>query len=358
MNERRSGINPLIGIIVLLVLAIVSLFLGNRYVNNAREAFLAEEADLPESAISTYLEQVRNKDFDGIYEDSLIVAPHINSKEDYIAKLEEIYGDADISKIEFAPTEDSDTTKKYALVYQGKYLATLELLRSADGRWLSSTLFTGDNNYVVEVPTGLEITVNGIAIGNEYKTYEDIVATNFTGLQDTSAAPRVDRYELNNLLGKPTIEVVGQSGYGTLTDVITNTILVGRTSDDASIRDAMITNSKICAQFPAREAGLNSVAGVVITNSDFYNRVRTLQNDWFTAHGTSYFSNENAFNIIQQSDNTAVGYFTFDYYATNGEVERTWNAGYQVSLMNVNGSWKIADMGIDSRLNPNKVQNY
>ena len=152
--------------------------------------------------------------------------------------------------------------------------------------------------------------------------------------------------------------MVGESGYGTLKDVITSHILVGKTNEDSALKNTFISNSKTCAQFPAQEAGLGAVSGVVITDSEFYERVRTLQNNWFTAHGTSNFSNENAFQIIQQSEDTAVGYVTFDYYASNGEVSRTWNAGYQVSMMNVNGTWKIAGMGIDSRLNPNKTQNY
>lgn len=358
MKQRRSGIHPLVGIVILLLLAIGSLLVGRNYVNNARQEFLEAEKDLPESAISIYLEQIKQKNFDGIYEDSLVVAPHINSKEDYVAKLEEIYGDIDFDKIEFAPTDDSEGAQKYVLAYEGKYLATLELIKTSDGRWLSSTLFSGDNNYVVEVPTGLSITVNGIEIDDSYKTQENIVATNFKGLKDTSSAPHVDQYALNNLLGEPKIEVVGQSGYGTVKDVITNTILVGKVVNDETIKNTMISHSKTCAQWPAQEAGLGAVGNVVITNSDFYDRVRTLQNNWFTAHGTSYFSNEDAFQIIAQSDDSVVGYVVFDYYASNGEVDRTWNAGYQVSMLNVNGTWKIAGMGIDSRLNPNKTEHY
>ena len=50
-----------------------------------------------------------------------------------------------------------------------------------------------------------------------------------------------------------------------------------------------------------------------------------------------------------------VGYVTFDYYAAGGSYSRTWNCGYQMTFMNVNGTWKIAGMAIDNELNPNKV---
>jgi hypothetical protein len=36
-------------------------------------------------------------------------------------------------------------------------------------------------------------------------------------------------------------------------------------------------------------------------------------------------------------------------------VERTWNGGYQMTFLNVGGTWKIAGMAINNELNPNKV---
>jgi hypothetical protein len=165
----------------------------------------------------------------------------------------------------------------------------------------------------------------------------------------------VDVYELKNLLGEPTIEVNGESGYGTLKDVLTCHILVGKTATDASLAQTMIDDAEICAKWPAQEASLGQVGAISIINSDWYSRVSGVQNQWFTAHGTSSFSNQNAFNIIQQSDDSMVGFVTFDYYASNGEVSRTWNGGYQMTFLNVGGVWKIAGMAIDNEMNPNKV---
>ena len=92
---------------------------------------------VPESAISNYFNHIRAGDFDGIYEDSMVVSPHINSKADYIAKLEEIYKDVNTSDIEYAGLDNTDGSKDYKLYYNKKYLATLKLIRSADGRWLA-----------------------------------------------------------------------------------------------------------------------------------------------------------------------------------------------------------------------------
>ena len=132
MAKTKRGVSPILGIVVLLLLAALGVGGSYIYTNKARQAFLEEEKSLPESAISTYLQHIRNKDFDGIYEDSLVIAPHINSKEDYINKLQEIYQDVDIDRIVFAPVESDDKNLKYVLAYDNKYLSTLELMKSKE----------------------------------------------------------------------------------------------------------------------------------------------------------------------------------------------------------------------------------
>ena len=343
-----------LGLAVMVLLAGGLGFCGKNYVDNAKKEFAAAEAALPESAISAYFGHIRDNDLDGIYEDSMIVAPHINSKEDYIAKLQEIYQGVDTSQIEYTGLDNVDGSKDYKLYYDKKFLATLKLIKAADGTWKASTIFAGDKNYVIEVPSGLTITANGVEIGDEYLVSSDTVASNFTGLKDTSEAPKVDVYQLENLLGEPKIEVKGESGYGTLKDVLTGHIFIGKTVNDPELEQTMIDDAIICPKWPAQEASLGQVAAISITSSDWYSRVSGVQNQWFTAHGTSSFSNEKAFNIIQQSDDSMVGYVTFDYYASNGEVNRTWYGGYQMTFLNVGGTWKIAGMAIDNELNPNK----
>ncbi|MBR2825818.1 MAG: hypothetical protein IKE51_06105 [Solobacterium sp.] len=359
MTKQKRGISPIIGLVLVLLLGAFGIVAGNMVTSRARATFLEEEKDYPESAITLYLEHIRNKDFDGIYEDSLVIAPHINSKEDYINKLQEIYKDVDIDQIVFAPIESDSKNLKYALAYDKKYLSTLELMKSKDNRWLASTIFSGDNEYTVEVPTGLKLKVNGIEIGKEYMMDKKVVASNFLGMDYPQDAPHVDRYLLSNLLGAPQIEVMDSSKkYGTLVDVVNGIIYVGEAINDKELENVFIEDAKICAMLPAQEVGLGSVAAISVLQSDWYDRISTMQNTWFTGHGVSNFSNEKAFNIIKQSDNSMVGFVTFDYYASNGEVDRTWNCGYQISFIQEYGVWKIAGMGIDSTLNPKKKTDY
>lgn len=334
-------------LVILLVTAGICVGGGYYYLSNAKKEFAEAEKLLPESAISEYLKKVENNDFDGLYEDSLIVSPHLNSKEDYIAEMESIYGDLKASDISFV---QSDVENEYILASDGKYLATVKLLQDNNGKWIASTEFSGNNSYTIEVPAGMSLTVNGLDVDDTYLVASNVNASNFSDENIESYSVKVDRYELNNLLGEPEISV--GEGYTTIIDVLTNTILVGKENTDSSLTETFKNYAITCASFPAKETTVGSVQAISLRGSDWYSRISGMQNTWFTSHSVSNFSNVNATNIIQQSDDTAIGYVTFDYYASNGTVDRTWHGGYQMTLVKESGTWKIAAFGIDVDLNP------
>ncbi len=355
MAKVKTGV----AVAVIAAVGVLSAAGSFMYVNNGKKAFREAEAGMPESAISEYLADLREGNYQEIYETSLLVSPHLNSQEDYIAALKDIYADVSLDMLGFVEEEkDEDGDARYAMVYDHVKVAELKLAEGKDGSYYAATIFAGDNDYTIEVPNGAKLMVNGIEVDRSYCTDDDARASNFHGLNDWTNAPKVDVYRITNLLGEPEITIKGATGYGTLTDVSTGVIYVGRETNTADIAQTMTAYAKTLAQFPAQEATLGQVGAISVTASDWYSRIRTMQNNWFSVHNTSNFSNMKAFNIIQQDENTAVGYVTFDYYAANSDVSRTWHVGYQMSLLKVNGSWKIAGMAIDSELNPLKEKNY
>ena len=127
--------------------------------------------------------------------------------------------------------------------------------------------------------------------------------------------------ECPNLLDQPEVSVEGDDSYTVLKYVSSNTLFVGKTSEDQNLIQAMIQDTETTAAYPAQDATLAEVASVSITESDWYSRISALENYWLTDHSESNFSNQSVTNLIQQSENTALAYVTMDYYATNGEVE-------------------------------------
>lgn len=350
MGKIRTGT----AFIILSGLAVAISVFGVFKIQNAKREFAAAEENMPESAISTYMTKLKNKDYKGIFADAQSIEPSMNSEEAYTKHLEEVFKDVDLDRLEYAGKDNEDGSKSYQVFANGQLITSLKLVQADQGKWLAGTIFVGDNDYTVEVPQGLPITVNGIEADHAYIKETGIPAGNFAGLDDQKAAPKVDVYVFHNLLSEPQIAVKGQEGYGTLHDVLDNTIYVGKTSSDADLAQTMIDDALICAKFPAKEASVGEVGAISIRGSDWWRRISGMQNNWFSSHTISSFSNEQALHIIQQSDDTMIGYVTFDYYAksTDGTQERTWHGGYQMTFLKENGQWKIAGMAIDNELNP------
>ncbi|MCR5449567.1 MAG: hypothetical protein K6F23_09235 [Solobacterium sp.] len=310
----------------------------------------AEEAD-PAKLIQEYLEKVVNAEYEDVYNESFSVQMHLNDLDSYEKALFGVYHDTDA--VQYKLYSEDAASKYYHLYKDTERICDLKMQKQGDGSWALATIFNDQKDYILEVPAGMKVNVNGSEMNDQYLIEANVPASNYLGLSNTAGAPKVNRYRINAMIDIPHVTSDGKE-CGLMEDVTNNTIYVGTDATaDKDLANTIIQYAVTCAKFPAQEAGVGAVASVSITDSQWYRRVSGVQNNWFTSHGTSKFSNENVLKIVKQSDTSAIANVVFDYYASNGSVDRTWNCGYQMTLLNVGGVWKIAGMGIDSSLNPN-----
>ena len=94
-----------------------------------------------------------------------------------------------------------------------------------------------------------------------------------------------------------------------------------------------------------------------ITSSDFYKRISTLQNEWFTPHSIAKLSFGDV-KVIKQNDDSFIANVIWNYYISNGSLEREYHGAYQMSFLKVNGAYKLAGFAIDNELNPDNEGAY
>lgn len=350
MNLNQQ-VNKKTYIAVLAATAAVCIAVSAVYIHSLSQKYAALDAESPESAITEYFRKVNNKEYEELYQEAEQISPDSNTQETYIQELQNVYDGVDTGAVDYALKSSDDTSYTYSLTYHNTDFGKLVITQNSEGQWIASMIFQGNETWKIEVPAGLTLLVNGNTVSSDQMIASASLPDNFSGLNDTSAVPQVDIYELTNLLAQPEVAIEGDTSYTVLKDVSSNTLFVGKSSEDETIIQAMIQDTQTAAAYPAQDASLSDVAAVSVTTSDWYSRISTLENYWFTDHTESNFSNQSVTNLIQQSDNTALAYVTMDYYASNGEVDRTWHCGYQVSLISENGTWKIAQMTIDQELN-------
>ncbi len=308
------------------------------------------EEEIIADTIRDYVERVLNGEEESVYNESFSVQMHLNTMENYTAALHALYDN--VEDIQYRPISQSQDVRIFSLYSGGKYLADFRQQKQADGSWAGATIFPDQNDYILEVPAGMNVSANGSSLGSQYLLESNVTASSYKGMTNQASAPKVDRYKINGLLGLPAVKS-GEEKLAVIEDVTDNILYIGTdVTADEELKKILIQYALTCARFPTRDGGLGAVANISVTDSQWYSRVSGVQNDWFTAHNVAQFSNEDVLKAVRLNDNAVIANVVFDYYASNGVVSRTWNCGYQMSLVKIGGVWKIGGMGINSTMNP------
>ncbi len=348
MNKKSHKIPAVFAALILGVTAIACLLAAILIPAMTRKSIETQEAALPESAISAYLQSLQNQDIEELYQTSLLVSPHYNTLEDYRSHLQALFEQIDLDQIQIAPVQQKENQWEYDLVSDGKWITTLTLA-PINGQWKAATNFQEGTDYRIEVPEGISFTVNGFAIRAEDCIEQATAASNFSGLNDLSSAPEVDHYLLSNLLSEPELQF-NQSDIGFIQDALSNTLYVGKITTDSELKARFIQAAKALAQYPTRDGSLSAITSMTVTGSDFYNRIKTMDNQWYAAHNSAVFKNMTVHRMIQQSEDTVLGNISFDYTISASSASRTYHCGYQLTLLQVGSSWKIAGIAIDNEM--------
>lgn len=340
---------PFAAILIILCLAIsgVAMYIVPKNIENKQ---LANEANYPQSAISTYLTQVKNQEYDSIYQDSLKLTKHFNSQQDYIDLLQQTYSSIDTSKIQIA--QDEADTSIYHLVYEGKLLSDVKVIQDSDGTYIASTIFSNSESITLEVPVSSKLTINDIDVDSSYKTDSNVVATIADGIDENSYdVYMVDRYTIDNLISVDSISVDGkQMDY--IVDSETKIIYPGTAISDNDIESFIIAAAKTASNYPSQEGSAGAIANYAITSSDFYRAYVTMENTWYTAHNSAIYSNEEVTKLIQLDNNNIYANEIMDYDVSGSLGSKTYHIGFQMVLTNVSGNYRISKFTVDSRLNP------
>ncbi len=348
MAVRKRGIRPLAVLLFALITALVVLLIGRIGLKKAESGFAANENDMPEIQIAEIMQNIENGEYGDIYETTQSLYPSLDSKSAYLERLQEILNTGDPADLHAEPVSIGDEERTYQLVNGDTLLGTLTLIND-NGTWKPAFRITGNKSYTVEVPSGMSLMSNGNPIGSEYLKESGKEASNFFQVSDSSIIPTVDIYQFDGLIGEPDLN--SNEGYAMIQDVLSGNWLLGKEITDEAVTAEMVEAAKLIAMYPAQDTALANVTAVSDTSSAWYQKYVTLQNYWFTAHNTMEITNE-TIKAIAQSDDTAVAHISFDYFADNGEVNRTWHCGYQLTFRRSGDRYLVCGTELSSLLNP------
>ncbi len=344
----RRGMKPAVAVICPLIAAGAVVVYGLAANRKAEEKYRAQEALMPQVQLTEVLESIQGGDYETMFNASQKLSPSLDSKEAYVERLTEIFKDRDLTNITTETVSETDEKREYRLIDGDMLLGTLTLLKEGD-KWIPAFPLKGNQSYRVEVPSGMSLNVYGTPVGSEYLVETGQEASNFFQVTDPSVIPYVDIYEFDGLLGEPALNK--EEGYAMIRDVLSGNWLLGKEIIDEALLNELVEDAKLIAEYPAQDTALANVTAISDTSSRWYQKYVTLQNWWFTSHSKMEITNEKI-KAVAQSDDTIVAHISFDYYADNGEVNRTWNVGYQLTFRKINDRYVVCGTELDSRLNP------
>ncbi|MBQ9329033.1 MAG: hypothetical protein IJ225_10955 [Solobacterium sp.] len=345
---RRRGIRPLVVLIAMALAGGASYAVGMSKVKRAEQEFISYEQEMPQVQIEEVMASLRNHELDGIFETTQKLSPSLDSRDAYMEKLEELLETEDPTSLQAVPESLEETVRTYRLLQRNTPIGTMILLNE-DGEWKPAIPIEGEESYTVEVPQGIELEVYGSPVSSQYRIASGQQASNFFQVSDSSIIPIVDIYQFDGLLGAPALNEA--EGYSMIQDVLSGNWLLGKEVIDEALKQELIHDAELIAMYPAEDTSLASVTAISDTTSSWYRKYVTLQNYWFTAHNTMELSNE-SIQAVMQSEDTIVAHITFDYYADNGEVNRTWHVGYQLTFRKSGDTWLVCGTELNSLLNP------
>lgn len=339
----------LLGTVLLVVLAAS---LGVLALVNSRMS--AYEKTTPEAAVSTYLQQVQQRQFHDLYTAYQNRTGSLSSEDDFARAMEDLaQADPDSLTTVYADNEDGTIS---CTVYSNNQSLALLTLRQQQQQWQVEVQLPEEENlsYLIDAPRQAQVLVNGIALDERYRKEDEVPSAAFERYSGSSiTVPQVSRYEISDLMSPPEVSA---EGYQVVMDALEPRFFIGTQPNEQQrqqLEETMRAIAEAAARFTTADGSLSALTRYFLNGSEFLSRIRTMDNQWFTGHAGVRFEQAEISDLILLSDTSAIGKITFDYTVESDVYEdRTYTCGYQITLVQNNGRWAAVDLVINNDLHP------
>ncbi len=310
------------------------------------------EANTPNSALNTYIDWVKNGDFEAIYSASDFEESILNTKEEYIKYLATMYtGDTDTLVVREKATSH-DNQKDYSLYLNNTRVAAVSLLKNPDWGETAWSYVT-DIHYIptttIYAAEGIRLSINGVDTTLLNLTGTP-VQTQVLGKTDmTDILPTIYSYTITDLLNPPTIEGLTLSG-DPCTVVQDETgayhVLSAANETVQAERQEHAKNVAFTyARFISRDDTRENLLKLVAKNSDLYEKLRVFSNDWFSRHDSVDFRNLSITNYRQYSATDFSCDISFlPVYLRGGQEKEAPVFHNRLSFVLIDEEWKLFAM--------------
>ncbi len=341
--------------IVLLAFFTVLIFLATRVWDYTWDFLESYEANHIKHAEEEFMEKFRLNRIDEILDEKAIKYDEFNSRQDYLTYMLDVFGKDYTGAKSVKGRTLEDGSVLYS-VYLGNVLfAEYTLSPDPDGGWtctpslsdLNDKLFVKTHSVKLYVPEGAEVRSNGTLLDNKFVSSEVYEIHDYDDLDDKSLIPRFTVYDTGNIfISEPTVEVHDKTGRKlTLKKEKDGLRALPEPSKEQldEIRSASEEAALTYAMYITQDTSFEPLKQYLVTDSEFYRRIKNFYHDWYRDHTTTY-DNVVFSDIVMYDDEHIKLHIDFDYHVNIGYRTNDYDVEYTMCMIKLDGKWKIAGM--------------
>ncbi len=309
------------------------------------------EANTPESSVRRYLKQAELGQWDELYESSGFEPTAFTGREEYIAFLQNLYGEPleDFTLVRTAGEGDLS----YLLMSQGREISRLELREAPEGfryRWQVRTRVEPLAPVTVQAPEGVRVLINGREADRSTATAAP--AAGYEGLPAEVAAPQVLSYTIEGLLLPPQVTAEGedQGLRYTVTGPEEETEMVFRVEAEPDPADAdgywkaAEAAAKAYAAFITADVSRTELNRYLLPGTPFYDSMQEFYNGWYIEHTGNEYRNISRGELRAVSADAFRADLSFDYVIFRGAREYVYPSSYRMYFLRTENGWKMTSL--------------
>ncbi len=338
--------------IFLLVFFTVLMFLSTRVWSYAWDFLENYESNHIRHAEEAFMEKFRLNRIDEILDEKAIQYDEYNRREDYMSYMLEVFGRDYTSAKSVKGRTLEDGSVCYS-VYLGSVLfAEYTLSPLSEGGWsctpsdLNDELFVKTHGVKLFVPEGAEVRFNGAAADSGFVSSEVYETHDYDDLDDKGLIPKFTVYDTGNIfISEPTAEVYKNGVKLSLTKEKDGFLALPQPTEEqlAEIKAAAEEAALTYAMYITQDISFEPLKQYLVTESEFYRRIKGFYHDWYRDHTTTY-DNVVFSDIVMYDETHFKLHIDFDYHVNIGYRTNDYDVEYTMCLIKLDGEWKISGM--------------
>jgi hypothetical protein len=246
----------------------------------------------------------------------------------------------------------------YHILADGEEVAVVTLSARKQGGILGLALYEVDSLFgmhdlTVMAAPDVKVYAGDLPLTGEHLTARDQIPEDLQDLagyeDNVIEIPRYNVYTLKGLFQVPSIRGAGENN-GSVEGVYVSCdcAVVGLPLDPdliEEIQERAVTITHKYSYYMSDDLGWSGFKGYLLDTAPLYDRLRTLEVNWYTLHDSSRFENMEILDWIMYSDQLVSLRMTYDYVVVGQGKVTTYETDLTYYLaLESDGKWRVAEM--------------